>query len=212
MNSDMNSWSWKFRYEFMITKNIVKSYQNLYIWIDPKFRLLNSYIWSHLWIHVMNSSMNSAWVIWRMQWIHGLIPKDQFTYEIMVEFIKLSLNGSGFSFKSVSVREQILIIQSNNDLLFAFISLPALRLLCCCSLMATGLCCCNCSHVVHNMTVVVLNRVGKTWRAWWTTLDITGVEMMTTRSAWPACQQWRKLLKPSSWEGSTSRKLSRQSN
>ena len=39
---------------------------------------------------------------------------------------------------------------------------------------------------------------------WWTSL--------TSRSAGPACQQWRKLRKPSIWEGSTSRTLSRRRN
>ena len=50
----------------------------------------------------------------------------------------LILNGSGFSFKSASVREQILPIQSKNDPFFAVSSLPALRLLLCCCSMATG--------------------------------------------------------------------------
>ena len=52
----------------------------------------------------------------------------------------LILNCSWFSFKSVSVREQILLIQSNNDPFFAVSSLWAVRLLCCCcsQAMATG--------------------------------------------------------------------------
>ena len=61
-------------------------------------------------------------------------------------FNSLILNGSGFSFKSVSMREHILLIQRNNKPFFAVSSLPALWLLCCCCLpvIATGQSCCNC--------------------------------------------------------------------
>ena len=71
----------------------------------------------------MNSCVNS--VLWRISWNHGWILGNEFTYEIMVEFIKYSR----FSSKFVSVGENVLLIQSNHHSFFAVSSLQALRLL-----------------------------------------------------------------------------------
>ena len=57
----------------------------------------------------------------------------------MVEFNKYS----GFSFKFVSVRENVLLIQSNHSF-FAGSSLQGLRLLCGCCSVATRRRCCYC--------------------------------------------------------------------
>ena len=81
--------------------------------IGHEMQHMNSSSWNLIWIHNMNSW---SWKI--SSWLNSLI-----------------LNWSGFSFKSVSVREQSLLIQSNNDPFFAVSSLWVLRLLlCCCSL------------------------------------------------------------------------------
>ena len=72
---------------------------------------------------------------------HGWIPGNEFTYEIMV----INLNYSRSSFKFVSVRKNVLIIQNNHQPFFAVSSLHALRLLCgCCQCsVVTRLHCCN---------------------------------------------------------------------
>ena len=139
-----------------------------------------------------------------MLWIHPWIPTLSQWYEECSEFMagflkinshmkswlnSLNLNGSGFRFKSVSVREQILTNQSNNDLFFAFISLPALRLLCCCSLMATGLCCCNCSQVLWCTTgwgrLEGLDGLHWTLLEWrWWQLDLPGQLVSNEGNFW----------------------------
>ena len=134
--SHMNSWSW-----------------NL-IWIHNMNSDMNSWLWRISWIHMseficMNSPLNSCWwihdieiiyeficmnscvnsVLWIISWNHGWILGNEFTYEIMVQFIKYS----GFRSKCASVRENVLLIQSNHHSFFAVSSLQALRLLrgCC---------------------------------------------------------------------------------
>ena len=80
--SHMNSWTW-----------------NL-IWIHDyaEFKCMNSPLNSCWWIHdieimyefiCMNSCVNS--VLWIISWNHGWIFGNEFTYEIMVEFINLKL-------------------------------------------------------------------------------------------------------------------------
>ena len=73
--------------------------------------------------------------------------------------------------KQWELLEQSLLIQSNNDPFFAVSSLPALWLLRgCCSMAKARL-------RRQTSGVAVHSRVGRTWRAWWTTLDVTGVEI-----------------------------------
>ena len=62
----------------------------------------------------------------------------------MVEFMKYSR----FSTKFVSVRENVLLIQSNHHSFFAVSSLQALRLLHGCCSVVTRLHCCNGKHLV----------------------------------------------------------------
>ena len=82
----------------------------------------------------------------------------------------LILIGSGFSFKSVSVKEQSLLNQSNNDPFFAVSSLPAAAAASW-WLQALGRHCCD------SRRQVLRHRVRVTWRAWCTTLDVNGVEI-----------------------------------
>ena len=140
----------------------------------------------------MKSYMNS--VLWRILWIHGWISRNEFTYEIMVEFINFTLfwvqlqicfsEGKCFT---------CLLFQRNHHLFFAVSSLPALSLLRCCYGRRLMLC-----------STTEWGGHGGLMSTWWMSL--------ASRSAWPACQQRRKLWNPSSWEGSTSRTISRLSN
>ena len=88
MKSYMNTW-YEFRYKFVIMKNIV-------MWNHiSEFTCMK--LWIQIWIHaaiicefiIMNSCVNS--VLWRISWNHGWILGNEFTYEIMVEFINLKL-------------------------------------------------------------------------------------------------------------------------
>ena len=120
-------------------------YQNsydIYIWIFQRIQAAEFMIWT------------AEFMIWNHIWIWYesiyMIPYHEFIYKfsamknIMKSWLNsLILNWSGFSFKSVSVREQISLIQSNNDPFFAVSLLPAVRLLCCCCSMATGRRCCD---------------------------------------------------------------------
>ena len=110
------------------------------------FKPLN--LWS--WNHVMNSCVNS--VQWRILWYHGWIP---FTYEIMVDFVKLNIPDSASIYFSEG--KCVLLIQSNHLSFVAVSSLQALRLLhgCCC--VAAGRRCCDSRCAAHS-------RAGKTWR------------------------------------------------
>ena len=100
----------------------------------------------------------------------------------------LILNWSGFSFKSVSVREQILPIQSNNDPFIPVSSLPALRLLRCCCSMAVRRRWLRLRRRVLLRTAERVGLEGLDGRRW---------TSLALRSAWSACQQWRQLWKPS---------------
>ena len=113
----------------------------------------NSCLWIHLWIHasdsefmIMKSYMSS------LSWIHVWIQCYEEYREIMAEFLEMNsqmkswlnsliLEYSLFSIKFVSVRENVLLIQSNHQSLVAVTgsSLYALRLLhgCCSSGKAT---------------------------------------------------------------------------
>ena len=181
--------SWNVAYEFMIMlcefitwiQICIRDHEKHHIRIHifefiQEFRLLNSYVWSHLWIYIMNSFMNS--VLCRISSIHGWISIINSHMKSWLN--SLILNGSGFGFKSVSVMEQILLIQSNHNPFFAVSSLPALRLLRGCCSMATGRRGCDCRRRVLQRTVV------------WGGLE--GLAL-TSRSAWRTCQQWRKLWK-----------------
>ena len=82
----------------------MNSYMNSWLW-----RILsNHYIhtiefisWNVIWIHIMNQCVNS--VLWRISWNCDWILRDEF------EFINLSR----FIFKFVSVRKNVLLIQSH---------------------------------------------------------------------------------------------------
>ena len=60
----------------------------------------------------------------------------------------LILNYSWFSFKFLSVKENVLLIQSNHHPSFAVSTLQGLRLLCGCCLVATRRFCCYCRRRV----------------------------------------------------------------
>ena len=108
--------------------------------------------------------MNS--LIWRILWVHGWIPKNEFTLiwnHGWIHWSWLDLDSAS-KFKSVSVKEQILLNQSNNYPFFAASSLPA-------AAAGEGRHCCD------GRRQVLLHRIGGTCRAWWTTLDVTGVEI-----------------------------------
>ena len=136
----------------MIMKNIVKHMS--------EFICMNSSLNSCLWIHdneiiiyeftFMSSCVNS--VQWRILWYHGWIP---FTYEIMVDFVKLNIPDSASIYFSEG--KCVLLIQSNHLSFVAVSSLQALRLLhgCCC--VAAGRRCCDSRCAAHS-------RAGKTWR------------------------------------------------
>ena len=167
-------------------KNIVNSYQNSFEFIQ-EFRQLNSNIWSHIWIHIMDSSMNSG--LWRISWIHGWVPINEFTYEIMIEFIKLKLIWIPLQicFSELEWRNKFYSskrFQSDNDQFVAVNSLAALRMLSCCCLMATGLRCCDGRRRVLQRTAELGGLEGLDGRRW---------TSLASRSAWPACQLWRKL-------------------
>ena len=126
MNSDMNSWSCKkiVKIGEIISKFAYKtSSKNSGTWIHTWLRSIYtyevvyhvSYTWIHSWIHIMNSFMNS--LIWRIFWIIHTDMKSWLNSLILI--------GSGFSFKSISVKEQILLNQSNKGPYFAVSSLPA---------------------------------------------------------------------------------------
>ena len=94
-----------------------------------------------------------------MLWIHMWIQCYEECCEIRAEFLEMNshmkswsnslfLKYSWFSFKFVSVRGYVLLIQSNHHLFFAVSSLHALRLLCGCCLVATRRCCCDCRRRV----------------------------------------------------------------
>ena len=84
----------------------------------------------------------------------------------------LILKYSWFSFKFISVRKNVLIIQSNHHCFFAVSSLQALRLLCGCCSAATKRRCCNCwRRVLH--TAEQGGRGGPCKHV----MDVTGVEI-----------------------------------
>ena len=117
----------------------------------------------------MNSSINS--VLWRILWKHGWIPINEFTY--VTWLYSLILYWSGFSFKSVWVRKQILLIQSNNDPFLSVSSLPEFRLLCCSCSVATGQRCC------HGRLLVLLHtaRWGGLEGLFKHKMDVTGIKI-----------------------------------
>ena len=79
-------------------------------------------------------------------WIHIWIHDHEEHFEIMSELIyELILKYSWINFKFISVRENVLLIQSNHHCFFAVSSLEALRLLCGCWSVTNRLhYCCNC--------------------------------------------------------------------
>ena len=181
MNSDMNSWSWKISWddEFvseLISVNLcMNSSCSMHIW----------YIWIHIviWIHIMNLSMNA--VRRTISWIHGWMPMNEFTYEIMVEFINL---------KWIWIQLQICFRKGNkfysskvimiSPLQSAHCQLPALRLLHCCCSMATGLHCCNGRRRMLLCTAECCGLKGLDGQRW---------TALASRSAWLAYPQWMYL-------------------
>ena len=114
------------------------------IWIHDhkeycKIICQNSYACIHLWIHdgefmimkssymnlsefiIMNSCVNS--VLWRVLWNHGWILGNEFTYEIMVEFIHLKLFL--IQLQSSFSKGKCLLIKGNHHPSFAVSSLQA---------------------------------------------------------------------------------------
>ena len=81
MNSDMNSWSWRISWNHMSEFICMNSSLNSCWWIHD-----NEIIYEFI---CMNSCVNS--VLWIISWNHGWIFGNEFTYEIMVEFINLKL-------------------------------------------------------------------------------------------------------------------------
>ena len=128
----------------MIMKNIVKSdhsdvgihvYEFMFEFM-PAWIHFNEIIYKFI---LMNSYVNS--VLWRISWI-------------MAEFLEMNshmkswlnsliLKYSWFSFKFVSVKEIVLLVQSNHHPSFAVSSLQALRLLRGCCSVATRRHCCD---------------------------------------------------------------------
>ena len=165
------------------------------IWIDIWIHDHEEYREINVGIHMLNSSMSSChwfghWihnyeiiyefliiscensVLWRRSWNYGWIPGNELTYEIMAEFINLKLSAS--SFKFISIREIVLLIQSNNRPFFAVSSLQTPRLLRGCCSVATrpgdaaataDVGCCAQQSREHAEGL---------WSTW---LDVTGVEV-----------------------------------
>ena len=165
-------------------KNIVKSYVRIHMYeFISEFMLANSWWWNHLWfnhiwIHNMNSYVNS--VLWRILWNHGWIRGNEFTYEIIFEFINLKSFWIQIQLQ-ISVKENALLIQGNYHPFFAVSSLQALRLLHgCCSVVTRRCCCDGRRRVLH--TAEQGRREGRC-------KDVTGVKICWA----PACQQERKL-------------------
>ena len=165
------------------------------------------------WIHAVEFIMMKSYIM-MMNWCVCINPwiqwyEEHCHCEIMAEFLYMTshmksglnsnlnssiiLNWSGFSFKSGNSLKQIW------NRFFAVSSQPTLRLLHCCS-VATGWRCCNSRRRVLLCTADWAEWGGlggpfKVLSTWWTSL--------ASRSAVPpchCCQQWRKPLKPSSWE------------
>ena len=113
MNSDMNSWLWRISWIHM-----------------SEFICMNSPLNSCWWIHdheiiyefiCMNSCVNS--VLWIISWNHGWILGNEFTYEIMVEFIHLKLFL--IQLQSSFSKGKCLLIKGNHHPSFAVSSLQA---------------------------------------------------------------------------------------
>ena len=82
----------------------------------------------------------------------------------------LILNYSWFSFKFLSVKENVLLIQSNHHPSFAVSSLQALRLLHGCCSVATRRRCCDCKTSPALSTQMVPEKVHTvpfTWKFWY---------------------------------------------
>ena len=127
----MNSWLWR------ISWNICR----------------NSYVWIHLWIPACEFMIMKSSYMNLHSWVHVWIQCNEEYCEIMAEFLEMNSHIKSwihqsywFSFKFVSVRENVLLIQSNHHPCLAVSSLQALRLLCascgCCSVAARW-CSCN---------------------------------------------------------------------
>ena len=147
----MNSWSWN-----LIWIHSMNSY--MYSWLWRQINCQNSYLWDYEFIYefMLLNHLNS-WVwnqefimySWISEYCHRFKCCKEYR-EIAAEFLwmnsymkswlnLLDLNLSWFSFKIASVRENVLLVQSNHHpffALFAVSSLPALRHLCCCCSVA----------------------------------------------------------------------------
>ena len=168
----------------MIMKNIVKigeiiskftyinSSKNSGCWIHTWLRWIHtyevmyhvSYIWSHVWINSIKSSMNS--LIWRILWVHGWIPKNEFTLIwnhgwIHWSWLDLDSVSNPFQWRNKFYSTKVIrapTLQSAHCQLLLLLD-------------GKGLYCC------YSTRQVLRHKVGGTWRAWWTTLDVTGVEI-----------------------------------
>ena len=111
---NMSSWSWNHNTKSYMKYEIYEIIHEFIIWIHiwihdhEEYRVsydriqMYEFIFEFMlviqwWIHdneiiyefiIMNSSVNS--VLWRILWNNG-IPENEFTYEIMVEFISLEV-------------------------------------------------------------------------------------------------------------------------
>ena len=86
---------------------------------------------------IMNLSMHT--VPWRIEWNHGWIPKNGFTYEI-IDYLKLS--KCLFQVQKNYLQLALWHPKNWNDFFFAGSSLPALMLLQGCCSLTTGSGCC----------------------------------------------------------------------
>ena len=165
MNSSLNSCWWIHAGEFMI----LKSYMNSYVWIHVWIQCYEEYREIMAEFLEMNSHMKS--------WLNSFI-----------------LKYSGFSFKFISVRGNVLLIQSNHHSFFAVSSLQALRLLRGCCSVATRRRCCN-----GKRRVLRTAEQGGPGGPCKHMMDVTGVEI-----SW-ACLSARNLQVERLWKRSTSR-------
>ena len=103
-------------------------------------------------------------------WLNSII---EFTYEIMVEFINLKLIWIHWvSFKSVSVRNKF---YSSKVTMTPSLQSAYCRPYGCCAAAARWR---GAARLrLQTSGVAAHSRVGRTWRAWCTTLDVTGVEI-----------------------------------